>query len=314
MTTKQSKKDQENKAAEVETQKEKEHCFAIMPISDPDGYATGHFQRVYEDIITPACEIAGYEAVRADEVKAANFIQIDILKKLLEAPVAICDLSSRNPNVLFELGIRQAFDMPVVLIQEKGTPRIFDITGLRIIDYPRDLNYRGVLDVQEQIAQTLTCFNNHDKRDDHTNSIIRLLSTRAASVKPLSEQDRKEVMIESLFAEIKGVKELVMKNYNPIKSSSADFLRNTLAHCDDIEIPAFENFSERRASISQIEMKLRRLGRNMDRYHKEEVGEAHQIELHYLIKKDLAFLKANRQEMLKRQKEELDMLEKKLPF
>ncbi len=29
-------------------------CFIIMPIADPDGYAKGHFHRVYRDIFVPA--------------------------------------------------------------------------------------------------------------------------------------------------------------------------------------------------------------------------------------------------------------------
>lgn len=33
---------------------DREECFVIMPISDPDGYATGHFQHVYNDIFAPA--------------------------------------------------------------------------------------------------------------------------------------------------------------------------------------------------------------------------------------------------------------------
>ena len=35
-------------------------CFVIMPISDVDGYEKGHFIRVYDYLIKPACEIAGY--------------------------------------------------------------------------------------------------------------------------------------------------------------------------------------------------------------------------------------------------------------
>ena len=103
-----------------------QECFVIMPISDHDGYEKGHFRRVYEDIIIPACEKSDYKAVRADEVEETDIIHLSILKKIIEAPMAICDLSTRNPNVLFELGLRQAFDKPVVLIQEKGTERIFD--------------------------------------------------------------------------------------------------------------------------------------------------------------------------------------------
>lgn len=96
-----------------------------MPISDVDSHDNGRFRRVFEDIISPACDESGYSPQLASDVKETNLIHLDILKKLIEAPIAICDLSTRNPNVLFELGIRQAFDKPVVLIQENGTEKIF---------------------------------------------------------------------------------------------------------------------------------------------------------------------------------------------
>lgn len=121
--------------------KENKDCFVIMPISECEGYEKGHFKHVYEDIIKPAVEKAGYIAIRADEVNATNLIHLDILKKLIDTPIAVCDLSTRNPNVLFELGIRQAFDKPVVLIQEKGTQKIFDIAPLRYLEYSKDMKY-----------------------------------------------------------------------------------------------------------------------------------------------------------------------------
>ena len=104
---------------------EKKTCFAIMPISDPTGYEAGHFLKVYEDIFKPAIEEVGYTPHRVDEDSASSLIQTKIIRNLIEAPMAICDLSTRNPNVLFELGIRQAFDKPVVLVQEKKGRREF---------------------------------------------------------------------------------------------------------------------------------------------------------------------------------------------
>ncbi len=95
-----------------------EQCFVIMPISDPPDYESGHFRRVYEDLFEPACRNAGYHSIRADDVRETNLIHVDILKRLLESPMAICDLSTQNPNVLFELGFRQAFDKPVLLVLE----------------------------------------------------------------------------------------------------------------------------------------------------------------------------------------------------
>ena len=84
-----------------------------MPISNNENYSEGHFNRVYSHLIIPACELAGFKAVRADDIINTNYIAIDIIKRIIESDMAICDLSSQNPNVLYELGIRQAFNKPV---------------------------------------------------------------------------------------------------------------------------------------------------------------------------------------------------------
>ena len=83
----------------------KKKCFVIMPISDAEGYDKGHFTRVYEHLIKPAVIEAGFEPVRADDTSKANFIVMDILQQILACDMAICDLSSRNPNVFYELGV-----------------------------------------------------------------------------------------------------------------------------------------------------------------------------------------------------------------
>jgi hypothetical protein len=153
-----------------------EHCFVIMPIADSDGYDKGHFGKVYEDIFKPACREAGFEAIRADEVKQTNLIHLDILQKLIESPIAICDLSSRNPNVLFELGLRQAFDKPTVLVQDVGTPRIFDIAPLRYTEYRKELRYREVLEDQIAIREALKATQAASLAGDGVNSIVKILS------------------------------------------------------------------------------------------------------------------------------------------
>lgn len=130
-------------------------CFVMMPISDPDGYASGHFQRVYEDIIRPACQMAGYRATRADHVQETNLIHLDMLQRLLNAPVAVCDLSTRNANVLFELGLRQAFDKPVVLIRETGTPELFDVAPLRATPYRPTRIYNEVIEDHAKIRDAI---------------------------------------------------------------------------------------------------------------------------------------------------------------
>lgn len=152
-------------------------CFVIMPIADMDGYEPGHFSRVYEHLIKPACFKAGYEAHRADMVAASNYIIIDILRKIVESDLVICDLSGRNPNVLYELGVRQAFNLPTVLIKDQITPRIFDIQGLRCADYRHSLRVDEVQKEQETIRTAI--IETAEKPNDF-NSMIQLLSLNPA--------------------------------------------------------------------------------------------------------------------------------------
>lgn len=173
-----------------ENKKVQNDCFVIMPIADPDGYEKGHFTKVYEDIFKPACYKAGFSSVRADEVKQTNLIHLDILQKLIDSPMAICDLSSRNPNVLFELGLRQAFDKPTVLVQEVGTPKIFDIVPLRYTEYRRELRYREVLEDQSMIMEAIQATREATDQGEGVNSIVRILSlSKPAALKDITGSD-----------------------------------------------------------------------------------------------------------------------------
>lgn len=192
-------------------------CFIIMPIADPEGYEKGHFRKVYEDIIRVACEKAGYNAVRADDVKETNLIHLDILKRLIESPMAICDLSNRNPNVLFELGLRQAFDKPTVLIQERGTPKIFDISPLRYTEYRKELRYREVLADQEAIENAIKATKESTEKGENTNSLISLLSlVNPASLKELGEKDTTN-MLQVLMAQISEMRNDLRYNLRKIE-------------------------------------------------------------------------------------------------
>lgn len=110
-------------------------CFVIMPISDPEGYEPGHFRTIYTNLIQEACKRANYEPIRADDVLQANLIAQDLIERLLVSDMVVCDLSARNANVMYELGIRHAAQKPAVLIKDNQTGPIFDIQGIRTYTY-----------------------------------------------------------------------------------------------------------------------------------------------------------------------------------
>lgn len=182
-------------------------CFVIMPISDPDSYASGHFRRVFEDLFVPACERAGYRAVRADQVRQTNLIHLDILQRILDSPMALCDLSGRNPNVFLELGLRQAFDRPVVLVQEFGAPQIFDIAPLRITPYRSELIYRDVLEDQDKLAAAMVATRDAVGNATNVNSIVRLLGlSHAASLPAAGDGDQTLTLLNVVMNELGNIK------------------------------------------------------------------------------------------------------------
>lgn len=200
-------------------------CFIIMPITDPPEYKPGHFRKVYEDIFIIACKNAGYKAVRADDVKETNMIQLDVLDKLLNSPMAICDLSSRNPNVMFELGFRQAFDKPTVLVQEMGTSRVFDISPIRAEEYSGNLEYRSVNEDQIKIQRVLEETKRATDNDKGVNSLVRLLSLSSPAALKQIKEDPTAEMVQLILSEMRELKTILRKSSDSMKTATDEEFR-----------------------------------------------------------------------------------------
>lgn len=169
----------------------KKKCFVIMPISDVDGYPKGHFNRVYDYIIVPACKQEGYEPIRADATSKSNVIIVEILRNILECDMAICDLSSRNPNVFYELGFRQAFNMKTVLMKDDQTDRPFDVSTIRSINYESSLRIDLVNKAITELTKALKETNEMSEKEP--NSLLKLLSID----NPAKLPDRQKLSLDS---------------------------------------------------------------------------------------------------------------------
>lgn len=117
-------------------------AFVIMPFVEKGqpARAGGFFKEVLTKLITPAANQAGF-AVETAEQDGSDVIQSTIINQLLKSDnLVICDLTDHNPNVLFELGIRIAKELPVALIKAEGTGRIFDVDNMmRVMPYSSNL-------------------------------------------------------------------------------------------------------------------------------------------------------------------------------
>ena len=87
-----------------------QRAFIVMPFGRkkaPDGTEID-FDRVYDDLIRPAVEAAGLVSHRADAERRAGSIHADMFQELLLAELVVADLTIDNPNVWYELGVRDA--------------------------------------------------------------------------------------------------------------------------------------------------------------------------------------------------------------
>jgi hypothetical protein len=114
-------------------------CFVIMPFGS-------WFDQYYEEIYIPAIESAGLIARRADDLYRPSTIVNDIWSLTKDAKVILADLSGKNPNVFYELGLAHAIAKPAVLVSEAIEDIPFDLRGLRVIIYDKNAsNWGGVL-------------------------------------------------------------------------------------------------------------------------------------------------------------------------
>lgn len=213
---------------------QKKTCFVIMPIADMEGYPAGHFTSVYNDIIKPSIDETEFTPFRADDTKAAHIIHTDIIKKIVECPVAICDVSGRNPNVLFELGIRQAFDKPVIILKDKKTPSIFDISSIRYIEYSSDMKYREVIQTQKDIKTSIEQTMNPKSQESNVNSLIKLMILNNPAQIPLMDTEHKEYLsLDILRRDMNDLKKMVS---SLVKENNVNIKPPAVIIDDDFEI------------------------------------------------------------------------------
>ncbi len=252
----------------LEVKNDEDKCFVIMPISSQDGYDDEHFQLVYEDIIKPSILAANLKPSRADETKNTNLIQLDILRSIIDSPIAVCDMSAKNPNVFYELGMRQAFDMPTVLLKDETTNAPFDINGLRYVTYNKDMKHRNVVSAIEALTTALK--DTYNKKDDKAeiNSLIRLMELAAPAKLgqvEMSEELRHEKINELHFKEILSTieqlsaKQSMMFNYMNIEQLRKD-LRPAVDFSEGEEITKSRNLFKNKyiGSLSDDEFKVQR--------------------------------------------------------
>ena len=150
-------------------------CFVVMGFNKKTDYATGRtldLDKTYRTIIKPAVEAAGVTCVRADEIVHSGVIDVPMYEQLLDADVVVADISTMNPNALYELGVRHALRpfttivMGESRIAEKSYP--FDLSHLLIRSYVHlgdGIDYEEVERARKDLTRAITTILQDPKHD-----------------------------------------------------------------------------------------------------------------------------------------------------
>jgi hypothetical protein len=111
-------------------------CFVVGPIGKRGSKERIHADALFNKIIKPAFASLkkNLYVVRADHISTPGMIDSQIVTHLIEARLVIADLSTRNPNAFYELGIRHMVNKPVIHIYKRGERIPADVSLFRAVE------------------------------------------------------------------------------------------------------------------------------------------------------------------------------------
>lgn len=250
-----SKQENTKKEVSENTKDTEQLCGIVMPIAtmSPE-YTEAHWKEVLKILEESACK-AGYKARLVSDSNSINIIQKDIVQNLYTDEVVVCDVSNKNPNVLFELGMRLTFDKPTIIIKDDMTKYIFDINVIKHIEYPKDLNYHAINafkdELSEKIIGTIKAY-----KDPKFTTFLKHF--KDVAIKPQTLETEEISQGEAILSTLKYLDRKIDKiSVNTIQNTSDSFNANTLFEETNIEkinyYSEFELFYNSTSKIERIE-------------------------------------------------------------
>lgn len=122
------------------SEQEKKKCFIITPISANESTIRKKAEGLIDSIIRPVLENNAIEIIVPHQMANPGSITNQVIIAIMESELVICNLTGLNPNVMYELAVRHAVKLPIVLMAEEGTILPFDINNERVIFYKDELH------------------------------------------------------------------------------------------------------------------------------------------------------------------------------
>lgn len=249
-----------------------------MPISAIDGLPESHWDEV-RTIVGEALSDTEFSVLLVSDSNEIGIIQKRIVQNLYDNDIIICDVSAKNPNVMFELGMRLAFDKPAIIIKDDKTTYSFDTSPIEHLQYPRDLHYPSIQAFKVKLREKVIATHEASKTATFTTFLKHFGEFVVAKIdeKPVGKEDFLLVSLAELRQEVRSL----AKNVK-IQGPSHIFLHDTHKEFSDTNLLdiATEFILSKASEVRSVEQFLKNLSSPSS---KQFIDTALQLHSHFKI-------------------------------
>lgn len=206
-----------------------EICFVIMPFSKTtDEHTEDYWTKHFEDFLKPLIEENPNLEARRSKAMRGDILR-EIITDLVVSRVVVADLTDHNPNVYWELGVRQSFKHGTVTIAEEGTQLPFDIGGKgTLFYYPKD--HLKMEDFRKRFKEAIQdCLEHPERPDSH---VLETISGRGTLFEIFRRDEairRLDAVLTECYRNLNVLKKIVKQvNANQEKPESRQVVTDRL--------------------------------------------------------------------------------------
>lgn len=206
-------------------------CGIIMPIASNPDYPKEHWKEVLTILVEAIGETEFEPRLVSDDV-AIGLIHERIVNNIYNDEIVVCDVSSKNPNVMFELGLRLAFDKPTIIIKDEKTGYSFDTGVIEHITYPSSLRFKQIVEFKDELIKRINATYKKSIEEANYSPFLKSFGNTIVPAKIKEKEIAESSYIISRLEVLTNEVQMLRLNQiseNPTDSFNRAFSENSLA-------------------------------------------------------------------------------------